>query len=69
MHQRPVPALIIHGRLDKIFPPSEARRCSTLFENADCHIFDEGNHVCNNIPWLYRPLLADWLTDLFGIRD
>lgn len=64
-----VPALIIHGRLDKIFPPSEARRCSTLFENADCHIFDEGNHVCNNIPWLYRPLLADWLTDLFGIRD
>ena len=24
-------------------------------------IFPEGNHVCNNIPWRYRPLMADWL--------
>jgi len=23
--------------------------------------YDEGNHVCNNLPYLYRPLAADWI--------
>ena len=27
----------------------------------DWVLFPEGNHVCNNIPHLYRPLVADWL--------
>lgn len=26
-------------------------------------LYPEGNHVCNNIPHLYRPLMADWLAD------
>jgi hypothetical protein len=26
-------------------------------------MFDEGNHVCNNIPYKYRPLTADWLKE------
>ena len=26
-------------------------------------MFDEGNHVCNNIPYKYRPQQADWLRD------
>ena len=24
-------------------------------------LFDDGNHVCNNIPYKYRPLVADWM--------
>jgi len=26
-------------------------------------LFDDGNHVCNNIPYRYRPLAADWLRE------
>jgi hypothetical protein len=29
-------------------------------------LFPEGNHVCNNIPHLYRPLVADWLRAHLG---
>lgn len=29
--------------------------------NAELALFDDGNHVCNNIPYIYRPLTADWL--------
>lgn len=61
-----VPALILHGGRDKIFPPAEAEKCAAFCRGeADVHIFPSGNHVCNNIPWLYRPLVADWLADRF----
>ena len=48
------PALILHGGRDRIFPVEEARR-SADFAQGECVIFPEGNHVCNNIPWRYRP--------------
>jgi len=58
-----VPALILHGGLDRIFPPSEAQRCADHCRDATLHVFPEGNHVCNNIAWRYRTLVADWLAD------
>ncbi len=54
------PALVLHGGRDRIFPVEEARR-STDFAQGECVILPEGNHVCNNLPWRYRPLMADWL--------
>ncbi|MGO4834710.1 alpha/beta hydrolase family protein, partial [Rhizobiaceae sp. 2RAB30] len=60
------PALVLHGGRDKIFPPSEAQRSAGFCGEAELHVFPSGNHVCNNIPWLYRPLVADWLADHFG---
>lgn len=59
-----VPTLILHGGRDRIFPPSEAQKCASG-PGVELRIFPEGNHVCNNIPWLYRPLIADWLADRF----
>lgn len=56
------PMLIIHGVLDRIVPVEEAR---ILYEKARCEkelvLYPEGNHVCNNIPYKYRPRMADWL--------
>jgi 2,6-dihydroxypseudooxynicotine hydrolase len=26
-------------------------------------MFEDGNHVCNNIPYKYRPLVADWMRE------
>jgi 2,6-dihydroxypseudooxynicotine hydrolase len=25
-------------------------------------MYEDGNHVCNNIPYKYRPLVADWMS-------
>lgn len=64
------PALIIHGARDKIFPASEAQRCAEVcLRGAQVHVLAEGNHVCNNVPWLYRPLVADWVADRFPTTD
>ncbi len=58
------PALILHGGQDKIFPPSEAQASADFCRGAvELQVFANGNHVCNNIAWLYRPLVADWLGD------
>jgi len=56
------PLLVVHGKRDDITPVEGGRR---MYEAAggpkDWVLFSEGNHVCNNIPHLYRPLVADWL--------
>jgi 2,6-dihydroxypseudooxynicotine hydrolase len=26
-------------------------------------MYPEGNHVCNNIPYKYRPLAGDWMSE------
>jgi 2,6-dihydroxypseudooxynicotine hydrolase len=26
-------------------------------------MYEHGNHVVNNIPYAYRPLVADWVAD------
>ena len=30
---------------------------------ADWVLHDDGTHVCNNIPYKYRPEVADWIGD------
>jgi hypothetical protein len=30
---------------------------------ADLALSDNGNPVCNNIPYVYRPLTADWMNE------
>jgi len=61
-----IPALIVHGGKDRIFPPSEAEKSMTIAgPDSVLEVFPEGNHVCNNISWKYRPLVADWLAEKF----
>ncbi|ADZ69475.1 alpha/beta hydrolase family protein [Polymorphum gilvum] len=58
------PVLVLHGARDTIFPPVEAQRqVDWAGARSELHVFPEGNHVCNNIAWLYRPLVADWLAE------
>lgn len=61
------PALILHGGRDRIFPVSQVQaQVDFCGARVQVHVFPAGNHVCNNIPWLYRPLVADWLGDILG---
>jgi dipeptidyl aminopeptidase/acylaminoacyl peptidase len=54
------PLLVIFGKLDRLIPWQHAERVAAEAPNAELVMYEHGNHVCNNIPYLYRPLAADW---------
>ena len=61
------PLLVIMGRLDRLFPPEDSERMvAEAGGSAELWMFDEGNHVCNNIPYKYRPQQADWMQEKLG---
>jgi len=61
------PLLVIHGKLDRLIPWEQAHKIvEAAGRNAELVMFENGNHVCNNIPYLYRPLTADWLKEKLG---
>jgi dipeptidyl aminopeptidase/acylaminoacyl peptidase len=57
-----VPLLVIAGRLDRVLPPEAGERMAAEAPGrAELWMFEDGNHVCNNIPYKYRPQQADWM--------
>ena len=60
------PLLVIHGGKDRLFPPEQAERIVREAPNATLLLYPEGNHVCNNIPYKYRPAMADWMAERLG---
>ncbi len=61
------PLLIIQGKLDRLIPWEQAIKIvNAVGKNAELAMFENGNHVCNNIPFIYRPLTADWLREKLG---
>ncbi len=58
------PLLVIHGGHDRIIPCGQANKlANAVGDHAQLSIFEQGNHVCNNLPYRYRPLTADWLRE------
>jgi dipeptidyl aminopeptidase/acylaminoacyl peptidase len=57
------PLLVIHGAKDRLFPPADAERIAREAPNSTLVIYPDGNHVCNNIPYKYRPMMADWMRE------
>lgn len=57
------PLLVVHGGKDRLFPPEQAERSAREAPNATLLLYPEGNHVCNNIPYKYRPAMADWMAE------
>ncbi len=57
------PLLVIHGGRDRLFPVAQAERIAREAPNATLLLYPDGNHVCNNIPYRYRPAMADWMRD------
>lgn len=56
------PLLVIIGARDRIFPVEGSQRLAAeAGPQAELWLFEDGNHVCNNIPYKYRPQQADWL--------
>ena len=57
------PLLVITGKLDRLIPWQQSEQIAKAAQNATWVLFEEANHVCNNIPYKYRPLTADWLRE------
>ena len=56
------PLLVIMGRLDRLVPAVAAERMvAEAGPIAELWMFEDGNHVCNNIPYKHRPQQADWM--------
>lgn len=59
------PFCIVFGAQDRLIPAAQAERLFAEIPSAGkrLEMFPDGNHVCNNIPYAWRPLLADWLAE------
>ena len=43
---------------------SEGKRLTASVRcSVDFVLYEEGNHVCFNIPYKFRPLTADWMRE------
>ncbi|MCS7234715.1 MAG: alpha/beta fold hydrolase [Armatimonadota bacterium] len=57
------PLLVVFGQQDALFPWQDAQRVAHEAPRGEFVLYPEGNHVCNNIPYKYRPLVADWMAE------
>ena len=62
------PFLSITGRNDRLIPWEQSQRQADEAPGGEFVLYDDGNHVCNNIPWKYRPLTADWLKEKLALQ-
>lgn len=53
--------LVVFGKLDRLIPWQQAERVAGEAPHATLVMYPDGNHVCNNIPYKSRPLVADWM--------
>jgi 2,6-dihydroxypseudooxynicotine hydrolase len=57
------PALIITGKLDRLIPWEDTKRVADEMPNSTWVLYEDGTHVCNNVPFRYRPLVGDWMAE------
>jgi esterase/lipase len=69
LQQLTQPFLVVFGKLDRLIPWQQAVRVSQEAPNAELVMYEEGNHVCNNMPYRYRPLVGDWMFEQLQAVD
>jgi 2,6-dihydroxypseudooxynicotine hydrolase len=58
------PLLVLFGAGDRIVPASEGEKLAKAAGGrVDFVVYEEGNHVCFNIPYKFRPFTADWMAE------
>jgi dienelactone hydrolase len=60
-----IPFLVVFGKEDRLIPYRDAERLYAEIASDDkrLEMYEHGNHVVNNMPFAYRPLVADWVAD------
>jgi dipeptidyl aminopeptidase/acylaminoacyl peptidase len=58
------PLLVVFGAGDRLVSPSEGERLVKAASGpAQLVVYEEGNHVCFNISYKFRPLTGDWMAE------
>jgi pimeloyl-ACP methyl ester carboxylesterase len=57
------PMIVVFGKRDRLVPWQHAARLAEEAPAAELWMFDEGNHVCMNLTYRWRPQAADWLAE------
>ena len=64
------PMLVVHSQPDSVCSYKEAERMvAEAGDNAELVLYPDGNHVCDNIAYKSRPLMADWLARKLGLSS
>jgi len=60
-----MPFLLVFGKQDRLIPYQQAERLYAEVSSPDkrLEMYPEGNHIANNFPYAYRPLVADWVAE------
>ncbi|HEY6537790.1 MAG TPA: alpha/beta fold hydrolase, partial [Candidatus Dormibacteraeota bacterium] len=59
-----VPIQIVFGKRDRLIPWQQAERLAREVPGpVELLMFDDGNHVCTNIPYRHRYRTADWVAE------
>jgi 2,6-dihydroxypseudooxynicotine hydrolase len=62
------PLLVVHSGLDTVCPVEESERIKREAGGpTTLVVFPDGNHVCDNMPYKVRPLMADWMARELGV--
>ena len=62
------PLLVVFGAGDLLIPPSDGERLAREAKGpSEFVLYEEGNHVCFNISYKFRPLTADWMAERLGV--
>ena len=57
------PALFVTGGQDRLVPWRQTERAASEAPLGEFVLFERGSHVCSNMPYRYRPLVADWMAE------
>jgi 2,6-dihydroxypseudooxynicotine hydrolase len=60
------PALFVTGMRDRLIPWDATERQARTAPHGTFVGLEDGNHVCANVPYIARPLVADWLREQLG---
>ena len=63
------PMIVVFGKRDRLVPWQHAERLAAAAPKAQLWMFDEGNHVCMNMTYRWRPQAADWMADQLFKKD
>jgi pimeloyl-ACP methyl ester carboxylesterase len=63
------PALFVTGGLDRIIPWRQTERAAREATDGSFVLYERGTHVCSNLSYRYRPLVADWMAERLAPID
>ena len=57
--------LVVFGAGDRLISPAHGERLAKAAAGpTELVVYPEGNHVCFNISYKFRPLTADWMANI-----